>query len=187
MTWYAVHTKPKAEIAVDHQLWMRGYETLCLLERRPWKHARKETTVLRAHYPRYLFAGLSEDQGHSVAEINRVPGVSTVVYDASGALEVPGEVIEELRGLADHVGDERGGQWIVPDEKARPKEWLYAGQRVRIASGPFGGLYATVRETAPLDGATKILLWLEALGSRTKLQAPADGVEVVSPRVRFNV
>ena len=58
-TWFAVHTKPWKEGLVARLLHHQGYETLYLHHATTVKHARRTRMVLRALFPRYVFAASS--------------------------------------------------------------------------------------------------------------------------------
>lgn len=169
--WYAVYTKARAEWLVHKGLREQGYETLYLHRRATVSHARRKIGVLRPYFPRYVFVAVGPRQ--SVYAVNTTIGVSTVVYAGLDPLEIPAEVIAELRAR----GDENG---LVEERGPEARKRLKRGQQVRIAGGPFEGLLALVA----LDSGNAIRVWLDGFGGKVEAILDPSGLEPVSPEWR---
>lgn len=170
-TWYAVLTKARKEGLVHRLLHRQGFETLYLHYVGTVKHARKTWKVLRPYFPRYIFAGIVNEL--TVHQINRTVGVSTVVYLADEPLEIPGPVIEELRGR----GDKRGLVRLELEEGTEHRRRYHRGEQVRISGGPLEGLLAIVA----LDRGHEVSVWLRMFGGRVQALFAPEGLKSVSP------
>jgi len=137
MTWVACWTTPLAELAVNDKLKSKGFETVCLHFWTTTKHARKETKVKRAYFPRYLFANMKRPEDYR--EIRSTDCIKQIVHSAGEPLSVPESVICELRGR----GDENGLVPFVGVSQARRKRFM-TGQKVPIIAGALGGFYALI-------------------------------------------
>lgn len=169
-TWYAVHTKPRIEWLADGLLRAQGYDTLYLHYLDTIRHARRTAEVKRSYFPRYIFVGLTN--GQSLYDVNHTIGVSTVVYAAGEALEIPTPVIEELR----QRGDKLGLIEMLPEEKMSRKRYR-RGQRVRVTEGPLVGFLGMVS----LDSGKEVQVWMEMFKGRVNVGFAPDQL---SPAVR---
>ena len=167
MTFYAIHTKPRAEATANLNLQEIGCEVLYLHYRDTVRHARKVTEVLKPYFPRYLFA-----RGATLYQINNTIGVATMVYFAGEALPVPGEVMDELRAR----GDRNGLVDLQPDELEARRRYE-KGEIVKINGGPFEGLCGAVG----LDRGKSVQVWIELFQGRVQAELLP---EQVSPEVR---
>jgi transcription antitermination factor NusG len=123
--WYALHVKPRFEKYVTSLLTQKGYETLMPIytSRRKWSDRVK--TLSLPLFPGYTFCRFNID---SRLPILVTPGVMTIL----GVGRVPAPVQESEIGAIRHVMDSKVG--------SEPCEYLTAGRRVRVESGPLEGL-----------------------------------------------
>ena len=170
MNWFAVHTNTRAETTVDRQLRQTGFQTLYLHYHDIVNHARRQASIIKPYFPRYLFAQVIAPQ--SVGQIGRTQGVTAVVCAGDEPLQVPPSVIDELRARADHNGLVQ----MSGKEREARRRWL-EGQQVRIREGVFAGLLATVE----LDTGDQIRLWLDMFRGRVRADLRPDQV---SPALR---
>lgn len=131
MSWYAVHTKPRAEPAVSHGLQKLGHETLYLHYKVTAKHARRTIEVLKPYFPRYLFVEATS----GLYGIAKHEGVQSVVYGTNGPGEIPAEVIAELKRCAD-------GNGLVDNTEIQHR--IKPGTEIKITAGPLEGFMATI-------------------------------------------
>ena len=96
ISWYAVHTRPQAEIKALENLLRQGYEAYLPRYRTEIRHARRVQTVLRPLFPRYLFAGIDRAAMRWRPILSTV-GVSALVGSGEGPLPVAPEIVEALR------------------------------------------------------------------------------------------
>ena len=173
--WFAVHTHARKEPLVAQYLQRQGFDTLFLHYSTVVKHARRTRRVIRSYFTRYVFVGLHEGQG--MYDVNRGPGVSTVVYLADKPLEIPAPVIEELRAR----GDARGLVRFLPKERAEHRKRWQKGQSVCVVDGPLAGLFAVVA----LDKGHEVKVWLEMFGGKVEALFPPEGLKSGSPERRL--
>ena len=137
-----------------HRLLERdGLDTLYLHYRDTVRHARHVIAVLKPYFPRYLFVGAPAGRLYGV---NQTIGVSTVLYNGDEPLEIPFEVIKELRSR----GDDNGCVTMSKKQRERWRE----GQRVRIVAGPLAGFFGQVE----LDKGNAVTVWVEMFKKRVK-------------------
>jgi len=158
--WYVVHTQPSAEDRAVVRLQTQGYHVFCPRLRKVVRHARKNTVKLAPLFPGYLFLrlDLSRDRWRSV---NGTRGVVRLLAQGDTPQAVPPGVIEELQSHAD-----------VHGALDRPL-LLNAGQRVRIAEGPFADLVGTLQR---LDGADRVHVLLDLLGRSVSTTLPYEAL-----------
>lgn len=151
-SWYAVYCNPSAEWAVSQRLRLEGHETLYLHFRDTTRHARRTRDVIRPLYPRYLFVALGPSQG--LYSISKTIGVHSIVSSGGIPLEIPGRVIEELRGRGDG-----NGLCVLSPEERKLRKRLRKGDKVRIEHGSLTGLLGTVI----FDAGPSVKLWVERM------------------------
>ena len=123
--WYALRVKPRHEKAVAEALRAKGFEEFLPLcrERRRWSDRVKE--IETPLFGGYTFCRFSAENWLAVL---RAPGVVGVVKFGGALAEVDPEEIDALRAAVE------SGRMV------RPCEFLSAGQRVRIVSGPLANV-----------------------------------------------
>jgi transcriptional antiterminator RfaH len=146
--WYVVHTQPSAEDRAIARLRTQGYHIFCPRLRKVVRHARKSTDKLAPLFPGYLFLRLdiSRDRWRSV---NGTRGVVRLLTQGDIPQAVPSGVVEDLQSQA-------GVNGCL--DLASP---FKAGQRVRIAEGPFADFVGTLER---LNGADRVRVLLDLLG-----------------------
>lgn len=158
--WYVVHTQPHAERRAAQHLEQQAYTVFCPLLRRPIRHARQTIVKAVPLFPRYLFVrfGVAERQWRSV---NGTLGVVRLIMQGDKPQAVPEGVVEHLQ----HRMIEAGGSVCEPA--------LHVGEPVRIESGPFAGLMATLER---LDERGRVCVLLELLGRSVAVTLDGDVV-----------
>jgi len=156
--WYALRVKPRHEKAVAEALRVQGFEEFLPLykERRRWSDRTKEIeTPLFANYTFCRFAAQ-----HRLGVL-RVPGVVGVVRFGDRLAEVDAGEIEAVRAAA-------GSGRIV-----RPCEFLVAGQRVRIVSGPLANVEGIFQR---FSGSEQLVVSVTILQRSVAVELEGDAV-----------
>ena len=101
--WYVVKTKPNSEMKAVFNLDRQGFETylpryLCRV-----RHARKTSWLPRPLFTSYLFVSLSVEN-YKWRQINSTFGVSHLISDNRGPLQVPQGIVKALRDAEDDQG-----------------------------------------------------------------------------------
>ncbi len=166
-TWYAVHTKPRAEDRVVSWLQFTFGEAVCtflprLLVRR--RHGSRRWEALEPLFPGYLFVGVAADPA-VLSRIGWTPGVKRILGDDQGPLPVPDGVVDYLR---ERTG-ERG--YIVPGESWR------SGMRVRFRTGPMSYLEGILE--APPSPAERVRVLVSLMHRQVVVEAALADLEPV--------
>lgn len=156
--WYALRVKPRHERAVAETLRVQGFEEFLPLykERRRWSDRTKEIEI--PLFANYTFCRFSPQNRLAVL---RVPGVVGVVKFGTTLAEVdPGE-IEAVRAAA-------GSGRIV-----RPCEFLAAGKRVRIVSGPLANVEGIFQR---FSGSDQLIVSVKILQRSVSVELEGEAV-----------
>ena len=156
--WYAVHTKPRAELLARAQLERQGFECRVPRTRRALRDARGMREVIEPLFPRYLFLYADPDR-HNLAAVRSTRGVSGLVRFGAEPARVPQRVMD---GLAART---RADDGLV--ELSTPA--LTPGTSVRIAQGPFAGLDAIFQANGAKE---RVVLLLRVLGEACPVRVP---------------
>jgi transcriptional antiterminator RfaH len=147
MNWYAIYTKPGMEDIVCARLRQHDIPIFSPKLKTNKYDGRKYREVTEPLFPCYLF-GMFERDKH-LWMINYTRGVKKVVGGESGPWPVAEEVIELIR-----CHEKDGFVTVRQDE-------IFAGDRVRIADGPFAGLSGIFEE--PTKGSERVVLLLSEI------------------------
>lgn len=170
--YYAVYTKPQKEGLVARLLKVQGFHTLYLHYSVVQRHAKQTRLVERAYFARYVFCGVANGSP-TIHEVARIMGVSSLVQLTDKPLEIPLNVIEELRAR----GDKEGRVRHVPQEP-RERRWRYKpGETVSIIQGPLIGLLAVVG----VDRGAAVQVWLDGFGSAVEVLLNPSGIKSAPP------
>ena len=103
MAWYAVHTHAGAEATAVLHLERQGFSAYLPRYQKRRRHARKTEMVLAPLFPRYLFVWVDIAKQRWQA-IHSTVGVRYLICGDTGPLQVPEEIVEELRQREDDKG-----------------------------------------------------------------------------------
>jgi transcriptional antiterminator RfaH len=163
ISWYAVHTRPHAEMRALENLLRQGYEAYLPRYRTEVRHARRLQTVLRPLFPRYLFAGVDRT-GMPWRPILSTVGVSDLVRSGDEPLPVAPEIVEALRT------QEGMGAFDALARRYTPR----LGDLVRISAGAFEDMIGRLIELRDQD---RVVVLLDLLGRKVRAQIQAAAVE----------
>ena len=158
--WYAVHTKPHQEHAVEGALLNRGIETyLPVLKPGTTRSRRKAHPT--PFFSGYLFARLDLTR-IPLSSINWSPGVNRVVSFGGKAVVVHDEVLEWLKRRLAQVDD---GDYF----RGLP---LQPGDRLRVVKGPLRDMEAIFEQR--LSSRERVRVLVEILGRLTVCDVDLD-------------
>ena len=161
--WYAVYTQPRAEGRAAAHLVRQGFDAYLPRCRCIRRHGRREDTVLRPLFPRYLFVALDLDSDRW-RSVNGTRGVSWLLCRDERPLALPDGVVEGLRGAENDDG-------VVPLSRLMLFD---AGARLRVLDGAFAGqtgLYQSMTE------AERVVLLFDLMGRPARLAVAIHAVE----------
>lgn len=161
--WYAVHTRPQAEMKALENLLRQGYPAYLPRYRTEIRHARRLQTVLRPLFPRYLFAGIDRTAMRWRPILSTV-GVSDLVRSGDEPLPVASELVEALRA------QEGAGAFDALARRRLPQ----IGELVRISTGAFDDMVGRLVDLRDQD---RVVVLLDLLGRKVRAQIPAASVE----------
>lgn len=142
--WYAVQTHQHSESLAERHLLAQDFRTYLPKRKRTVRHARRITTVCGAYFDCYLFVSLDVRKQRWPA-INSTVGVRRLLMSDGAPIPVPNGVVEALQSSTDEDG-------ILHSETL-----LKAGEKVRVAHGPFADQLGTL-DYVGRDGAVRVLL-----------------------------
>jgi len=158
--WYVVHTQPNREACADLNLRRQGFRTYLPRYARRRRHARREDTVARPLFPRYVFVALDLARDRWRA-IHSTFGVSRLVLASEAPLPVPDGVVDEIRAR------ETGDGLVTLGLPAN----LGPGSRVRLIEGIFADARGMLER---IVDERRVAVLLELLGREVRvLVAPA--------------
>lgn len=158
--WFLVYTLPKREIQALMRLRVQGFKAYLPQYLRTTRHARQLRTFRAPLFPRYLFIVLDLERDRWLC-VRGTIGVSSLVGCDERPLPVPRGIIEALIAQGDDNGLIQFG------------DGLQAGQKVRIASGPFADFVGTLDR---LDDTGRVRLLLDMMGSEIAITLPRSGI-----------
>jgi len=164
--WIVINTHPNKEEIALANLMRQGFEVYCPRLRKRIRHARRTSDVLRPLFPGYVFAAVDRDFPRWRSCLSTY-GVRQVVQAAGAPSFLPDGFIESLQVR------ELDGAIVLP---AAP---LRLGQQVRLASGPFDGLIATIVE---MDSRNRLVVLLELLNRPVRIKVPVGAVAEIPSR-----
>ncbi|MCP4383341.1 MAG: transcriptional activator RfaH [Hyphomicrobiales bacterium] len=159
--WFVVHTKPYREGRAAINLAQQGFQTFLPRFLKTVRHARRFRTATTPLFPRYLFVKLDLDRDRW-RSVNSTFGVSGLIMEGDFPKPVRSEVVGELIDAADSSG-------VVSMSST-----LRAGERARLATGPFAG---KVGELVKLDDGDRAAVLLDILGTRTVVRTSRADLE----------
>lgn len=157
LSWYCVHTRPRAEAYALEHLQRQGFECLLPRLRRTILRAGRRQGVVEALFPRYLFLRADADTT-SLAPVSSTRGTVGLVRTAGVPAAMPDAFIANLLADADASG-------LV----IQPERTLLPGEQVLITDGPLTGLQGIYSQA---QGESRALIFLELLGSAQSVALP---------------
>ena len=161
--WYVAYTQPTAERRAVAHLKRQGFDAYLPQCRRIRRHARREETVLRPLFPRYVFVALDldADRWHAV---NGTMGVSNLICHGERPAPLPDGLVEGLR-----ISELEEG--AVPLSRLV----LFArGARLRVLDGAFAGQTGTYHG---MTEAERVVLLFDLIGREVRVAVPIHAVE----------
>jgi transcription elongation factor/antiterminator RfaH len=146
--WYLAYTRPNCERKAELNLNAQGFVTFLPQIEKTVRHARRLKTVRRPLFPRYLFVRFDVERDRWLSVYGTV-GVARLFTQDGRPVAVPVGIVNNLLAHSDN------GVTRLDVELTR-------GQRVRILSGPFADLTATLMR---LDEGRRVEVLLEMMGT----------------------
>jgi transcriptional antiterminator RfaH len=165
ISWYVVHTQPKAELKALWHLENQGFHCFLPKVMEVKRHARQAKSVLVPLFPRYLFIRLDLDVTGWRA-VNGTRGVVNLVANGKTPLAVPHGVVTALLAKCDQAGVTSLASMGL----------LTEGLAVKIKGGAFEGHTGRL-EKMFAAGQDRVQVLLTLLGVETVLHLPLHAIE----------
>ena len=159
--WYVAQTQSKAEARAQVNLERQGFSVYLPRYRRERRHARRREVVRAPLFPGYIFVELDLETA-AWRSINGTFGVNHLICHGDQPAALPRGVVEEL------VARENEAGLVV----LQPRHFR-KGEALRIVSGALGDCFGLFERMADRD---RVILLLDLLGRRVRVQAPLDYV-----------
>ena len=161
--WYVAYTQAQAELLAATHLKRQGFDAYLPRCRHVRRHARREETILKPLFPRYVFVALdlATDRWRSV---NGTVGVSKMLCRGELPAALPDGVVESLRSGENDDGAVPLSRLVVFDADAR----------LRVLDGAFAGqtgIYQSMTE------AERVVLLFNLIGREVRVTVPIHAVE----------
>jgi transcriptional antiterminator RfaH len=160
--WYVVNTHPQGETRAELNLRRQGFNAYVPRYLRRRRHARREDTVARPLFPRYLFVALdlAKDRWRT---IHSTFGVSHLVSAGDVPLAVCESVVDEIRA---REGDNGFVKLGLPAGVA-------LGSTVKLIDGIFAEYEGVIDRIAD---DCRVAILLELLGREVRVFVPAASI-----------
>lgn len=158
--WIVVNTHPHREPLAIENLERQQFEAYCPMIAKRRTHARRTETVLRPLFPGYLFVR-SRAQLLHWRPILSTYGVRRIAQTGDQPSFIDNEFITSLKARE------------IDGAIVRPLTPYQIGQKVRIATGAFDGLVATIIE---MDEKDRLLVLLNFMNRGVQLRLPSENV-----------
>lgn len=161
--WAVANTQAHREALTLQHLERQDFEAYCPMIRKRVRHARKSMDVKRPMFPGYVFIRVAPKHLHWRPILSTV-GVRSLLCTGNRPNLLDGNFIESLKAR------EVDGLIIRPDTPYK------IGQQVRLTTGAFHGLVATIIELQEKDRLTVLM---QLLNGEVKVSIQADCVNAL--------
>jgi transcription termination/antitermination protein NusG len=157
--WVATQVRAGREHVCATRLRSRGYEVFAPSCRHVRRWSDRVKCLDKALFPGYVFCQLP----HGVtAKIVTVPDVIRIVNDSHGPVYIPDAEVEAIR------------QTVAVSDRIEPWEFIAAGQRMRVQTGPLSGIEGIL---VRLKGMNRLVLSVALLQRSIAVEVDAADVE----------
>jgi transcription antitermination factor NusG len=159
--WFAAYTMSRHEKRIASHCQRIGIEPFLPLytSQRSWKN-RTTVDLQMPLFPNYIFVRLlSHDHG----PLMRLPGLLSLVGNASGPVVIPDGDMELLRR-------------IIACKTIEPHAFMTKGDRVRVMTGPLTGLMGVVVQKS---NGLRFIVTLDVIGKSVSLQIEGSALELI--------
>ncbi len=164
-SWYALHTKSRAESVVHDGLCKKSVEVFLPKITVPSKRKDRKKLIRVPLFPGYIFVKSDLSPTHHL-EIVKTIGAVKLLGSPHGPVSVSDETIESLMIMVAAEGPVATGYQFS------------RGDRVMVINGPFTGVVGVFERY----GATgRIVVYIEALGQFAAVEVPVEYVEKMPP------
>jgi len=159
--WYALYTKPNAEVLVARTLMVRGFEIYL-----PLLPSRQDVRA-KPFFPTYLFVRC-DLESVDVRNLYWVPGLRRIVRYGNQPVVVPDKAIEMIEA----------GLRKIEAQGGLPKHHFKPGDEVIIEEGPLRGLSGIFQ--GPMTPAERVRILVDFLGRANRTEVPVSALRAAT-------
>ena len=156
--WAVINTHPSREALALEHLDRQAFEAYCPMISKRLKQAHRYIDVARPLFPGYLFVRVAPERNQWRPVLSTV-GVRTVIRFGERLGWVDNAFIEGLK--------QREKDGLI----ARPISPFAVGQQVRVTSGPFDGIIATIVSVSEKD---RLIVLMELLSRKVQVHVTTE-------------
>lgn len=164
-SWYALHTKSRAESVVHEGLCKKSVEVFLPKITVPSKRKDRKKLIRVPLFPGYLFVKSDLNPMHHL-EIVKTAGAVKLLGGQQGPVAVPDETIESLRIM------------VASERPVSTGYQFNRGDRVIVVNGPFAGVVGVFERYGAMG---RIVVFIDALGQFAAVEVAVDDVEKMPP------
>ncbi len=157
LSWYVIHTQPKQESRADSNLKTLGIETFTprIKERRNNAYSGKVNYSIKAFFPSYIFARISQAQ---FRKVHFTRGVRSIVCFGGLPTPVDDAIIRLLKSK------------VAEDSCIDLEEPLWPGDKVVIENGPLQNFSGVFERQAASNQRVVILLGVVSYQAHVEIE-----------------
>lgn len=162
-SWIVVNTHPSKERLAEDHLQRQEFTVYCPVVKRRIRHARKVHDTLRPMFPSYMFVSV-EPKLQRWRSILSTIGVRSVVRCGDDPSLIDDDFIRALKARE------------VDGAIVKPAQAFVVGQQVRLSTGAFDGVVATIIE---LNEKDRLTLLMQLLNQTVRVKVDGSSVTAV--------
>ena len=164
-SWYALHTKSRAENVVHDGLAKKSVEVFLPKITVPSKRKDRKKLIRIPLFPGYVFVKSDLSANHHL-EIVKTAGAVKLLGNQQGPVSVPDDAVESLKIM-------------VSSEQPISTGYQFSkGDRVMVVSGPFTGVVGVFER---YGASGRIVVFIEAMGQFAAVEVDLEDVEKLPP------
>jgi transcription termination/antitermination protein NusG len=164
-SWYALHTKSRAENVVHDGLYKKSVEVFLPKITVPSKRKDRKKLIRVPLFPGYIFVKSDLRPSHYL-EIVKTAGAVKLLGNNQGPICVPEDTIASLKIM------------VTSERPVSTGYQFNQGDRVMVIDGPFTGVIGIFDR---YGGQGRIVVFIEALGQFAAVEVDVQDVEKMPP------
>ncbi len=166
-SWYALHTKSRAENVVHDNLFKKSVEVFLPKITVPSKRKDRKKLIRVPLFPGYIFVKTDLSADHHL-EIVKTVGAVKLLGNNQGPVSVPDDTVASLKIMVASEHPVTTGFQFKP------------GDRVMVTSGPLTGVVGIFER---YGGQGRIVVFIEALSQFAAVEVNVEDVEKMPPAI----
>ena len=164
--WYVVHTHVQKEATAAFHLMRQGFDIYLPQFLKIRRHARRQDTVKKPLFPRYLFVEL-DLTFHQWRSVNSTIGVSHMICNGEAPTPISNEIVQNIKYREDDCGHVKLNKFALFNK----------GAAIQVISGSLSdqvGIFDCQRDE------DRVRVFLNLLGRQIGVTLPSESIEACS-------